>query len=183
MTSHLLNMPIFDQHLVNLMDNGNNFVAVAFAVQIVQHYLVEERNSSLITEQDLACTIDALVKIATISRNPPEGLVTLIELLRVNHDNNNMTMDGRSTAYIHSGILQVKVSRMRNSSTVIFFFFFFCHLDINVFLVRSRLANTTPIRRVCWRKPSICCENGSAFTNKRRRPKIRTKRSACSCTK
>lgn len=73
--SHMINLPMFDNHLVHSMENGTNYVAVGFAMQIVQHYLVEERNASLITEQDLSCTIEALVKIANHSRNPPEGYV------------------------------------------------------------------------------------------------------------
>ncbi|XKL59833.1 hypothetical protein PGB90_000849 [Kerria lacca] len=108
--SRLINLPMFDTHLIHSMENGANYVAVSFAMQIVQHYLVEDRNSSLITEQDLACTIDALVKLATHSRNPPEGLVTLIEILRMSHDNSS-TLERTplgATAYIHSGILQVK---------------------------------------------------------------------------
>ncbi len=75
--SHLINLPVFDAHLVHSMENGANYVAVGFAMQIVQHYLVEERNASpLVTEQDLGCTVDALLKIATHSRNPPEGYVS-----------------------------------------------------------------------------------------------------------
>lgn len=77
--SHLINLPMFDAHLVHSMENGTNYVAVSFAMQIVQHYLVEERNSSLITEQDLSCTIEALLKIAGHARNPPEGCVICLQ--------------------------------------------------------------------------------------------------------
>lgn len=71
--SHLINLPMFDAHLAHSMENGMNFVAVGFAMQIVQHYLVEERNPSLVTEQDLGCCIETLMRIAAHSRNPPDG--------------------------------------------------------------------------------------------------------------
>lgn len=71
--SHLLNLPMFDSHLASAMENGMNYVAVAFCIQIVQHYLVEERNPSLVTEQDLCHCIETLIRIVSHSRNPPEG--------------------------------------------------------------------------------------------------------------
>ena len=71
--SHLLCMPMFDSHLANAMENGMNYVAVAFCMQIVQHYLVDDRNPTVMTEQDLNCCIDTLLRIVAHSRNPPEG--------------------------------------------------------------------------------------------------------------
>lgn len=108
--SHLMNLPMFDAHLAHSMENGMNFVPVGFAMQIVQHYLVEERSQGLVSEQDLGCCIETLSRIAH-SRNAPDGLVTLIDILRSSHDGNNLTMERATsgpTSYIHSGILQVK---------------------------------------------------------------------------
>jgi CCR4-NOT transcription complex subunit 1 len=55
------------------MDNGLNYMAVAFAMQLVQLYLVDERLNSTVTESDLCHTIDMLARIATHSRQPPDG--------------------------------------------------------------------------------------------------------------
>lgn len=97
------------------MDNGNNYMAVAFAMQLVQLYLVDDRNNIYANESDLYHTTEALYRIMSHSRQPPpEGLGTLIEMLRVNQDP-SAYLGERSplgpTAHIHSGILQVRVSK------------------------------------------------------------------------
>lgn len=98
------------------MDNGNNYVAVAFAMQVVQLYLVDDRNNVYATESDLYHTTDTLVRMMSHSRQPPpEGLATLIETIRINQDPSTY-LGERSplgpTAHIHNGILQVRVSHI-----------------------------------------------------------------------
>jgi CCR4-NOT transcription complex subunit 1 len=68
-------MPQFDVHLAHAMENGQNYVAVTFSMQIVQVYLLDDRNNSVVTDNDLFHTIEVLVRIATHSRQPPEGFV------------------------------------------------------------------------------------------------------------
>ncbi|XP_034255857.1 CCR4-NOT transcription complex subunit 1 isoform X2 [Thrips palmi] len=107
--SGLVNMQQYDLHLATAMDNGLNFPVVAFAMHLVQMYLIDERLNTNVTETDLGNTIEMLARIAQHSRSPPEGLNALIELLRANHDP-NLIVDrapGGPTAHIHSGILQV----------------------------------------------------------------------------
>ncbi|XP_061382387.1 CCR4-NOT transcription complex subunit 1 isoform X1 [Danaus plexippus] len=110
--NHLINMPQYDLALAHLMDNGNNYVAVAFAMQVVQLYLVDDRNNVYATESDLYHTTDTLVRMMSHSRQPPpEGLATLIETIRINQDPSTY-LGERSplgpTAHIHNGILQVR---------------------------------------------------------------------------
>lgn len=107
--SGLVNMQQYDLHLAQAMENGLNFAVVAFAMHLVQMYLVDERLNTNVTENDLGQTIEMLARIAQHSRSPPEGLTTLIELLRTNHDPNFLVdrAPGGPTAHIHSGILQV----------------------------------------------------------------------------
>ncbi|GBP76975.1 CCR4-NOT transcription complex subunit 1 [Eumeta japonica] len=109
--NHLINWPQYDIALVHMMDNGNNYVAVAFAMQLVRVYLIEDRNNIYLSESDLCNTIEALGRVAAHSRtSPPEGLSTLIEVLRLNQDP-SLLLGERSlgpTAHIHTGILQVR---------------------------------------------------------------------------
>lgn len=104
----------YDIALSHMMDNGNNYVAVTFAMQLVQLYLVDDRNNLYVNEADLYNITETLVRIMTHPRQPPpEGLGTLIETVRVNQDP-SAYLGERSplgpTAHIHSGIMQVRVS-------------------------------------------------------------------------
>jgi CCR4-NOT transcription complex subunit 1 len=71
--SHLLNMPQLDAHVAQAMENGANYMAVAFAMQLLQLYLVEERRNAHVSESDLFNTIDMLARINMHARQPPEG--------------------------------------------------------------------------------------------------------------
>lgn len=108
--SHLVSLQQYDMHLAQSMESGLNYMAVTFAMQLVQLYLVDERMNSTVTESDLYQTIEMLARIATHSRQPPEGLPALIELLRANHDPGVLAdrAQGGPTAHIHSGILQAR---------------------------------------------------------------------------
>lgn len=56
------------------MENGLNYMAVAFAMQLVKILLVDERSVAHITEADLFHTIETLMRINAHSRgNAPEG--------------------------------------------------------------------------------------------------------------
>ncbi|XP_068619927.1 CCR4-NOT transcription complex subunit 1 isoform X4 [Battus philenor] len=110
--NHLINMPQYDLALAHLMDNGNNYVAVAFAMQLVQLYLVDDRNNIFVNESDLYHTTETLIRIMSHSRQPPpEGLATLIETLRINQDPSaylGERMPLGPTAHIHAGMSQVR---------------------------------------------------------------------------
>ncbi|KAK4872711.1 hypothetical protein RN001_014740 [Aquatica leii] len=107
----LINLPQYDLALTQLMDNGLNYLAVSFATQLVQLFLIEDRSNQLASESDFANTIELLAKIATHTRQPPEGLTNVIELLRQSHDQNIFFGDrapAGPSIHIHNGILQVR---------------------------------------------------------------------------
>lgn len=56
--NHLVNMQQYDLHLAQSMENGLNYMAVAFAMQLVKILLVDERSVAHVTEADLFHTIE-----------------------------------------------------------------------------------------------------------------------------
>lgn len=109
-SSNFANVSQYDYMLSQLIDNGNNFLAVAFAMQLVQHYFIDDRPNPLISENDFYNTIELLARLAALHR-APEGLAHLIEMLRIANDPNTMAFDRANTgptSHIHSGILQVR---------------------------------------------------------------------------
>lgn len=106
----LINVPQYDCALAQCIDSGPNYIAIAFATQLVQLYLVEDRLTQFVSESDFTNTIEMLVKIATHTRSPPDGLTSLIEMLRQNHDQVGFLGDRTANGpcvHIHNGILQV----------------------------------------------------------------------------
>ncbi|KAG8177929.1 hypothetical protein JTE90_000793 [Oedothorax gibbosus] len=79
---HLLNLQAYDLHLTQSMENGMNMMAVTFAMQLVKIYLLDERQSGLVTEADLYNTVETLARISQMPRQTPEGLAQLLDLLR-----------------------------------------------------------------------------------------------------
>lgn len=107
--SGLINIPQYDLALAQCMENGINYVAVSFAMQLLQLYLIEDRSGQFLTESDLCNTIEMLTKIQSHSRQPPEGLATILEALRQNFEQSyfgDRTPSG-PTIHLHNGILQV----------------------------------------------------------------------------
>lgn len=96
-----------------MMDSGNNYMAVAFAMQLVQLYLIDDRNNMYAQESDLFHTTEMLMRITLHSRQPPpEGLASLVEVLKLNQDPSAYLGERAPTgptAHIHSGIMQVRV--------------------------------------------------------------------------
>jgi CCR4-NOT transcription complex subunit 1 len=114
-SSNFVNMSQYDLMLASLIDNGNNYLAVAFAMQLVQTYFIDERPNPVLNDNDLMNTVELLARLATHPR-APEGLPHLIEMLRANHDPNTFLVDrsiAAPTSYIHSGILQARVSEIK----------------------------------------------------------------------
>ncbi|KAG8224063.1 hypothetical protein J437_LFUL001140 [Ladona fulva] len=71
--AHLVNLPQLDMHIAQCMENGHNFLAVMFAMKLVQLYLIDERHNNPVTETDLYNTIEMLARISAHARQPPEG--------------------------------------------------------------------------------------------------------------
>lgn len=71
----MVNISMYDMHLAMSMDNGANYVAMAYIKQFLQNYLIDNRSNSPITEHHLQATIDALNSIVLSGRPVPDGLV------------------------------------------------------------------------------------------------------------
>ncbi|KAG8039882.1 hypothetical protein G9C98_000611 [Cotesia typhae] len=111
--SHLISLPQFDMSLAQAMEAGSA-MAVAFAMQLVQVYLIDERQTTHVNESDLYNVLESLARMAH-HRATPEGisvfrLTSVMESLRANHES-GVLADRSSvgpTAHIHSGISQVR---------------------------------------------------------------------------
>lgn len=112
-SSNLVHISQYDTALAQLMDNGNNFLAVAFGMQLIQHYFVDTRPNPLVNDNDFFNSIDLLMRISAHPR-APEGLAHLIELLHLSsYDPASLVLDrvnSGATQHIHSGILQVRTN-------------------------------------------------------------------------
>ncbi|XP_072169675.1 CCR4-NOT transcription complex subunit 1-like [Diadema setosum] len=107
--THLLNLQTFDLHIATSMENGLNYTAVAFAMNVVKRFLIDEKQSNVLNEADLYNTLHVLARIATQSPSPPDGLPQLIELVRQNHDPAFLDKaPGGPTSMMHSGISQAR---------------------------------------------------------------------------
>lgn len=87
-----------------------NYSAVNFAMQLVQLYLVDDRISQVLSENDLPHTINMLISIQNLRRDAPANLGSLIEMFRYAHDPTQLTdqpANGPFT-FIHAGMLQVR---------------------------------------------------------------------------
>ncbi|KAM3828686.1 CCR4-NOT transcription complex subunit 1 isoform 1-T1 [Vipera latastei] len=105
--NHLVNMQQYDLHLAQSMENGLNYMAVAFAMQLVKILLVDERSVAHMTEADLFHTIETLMRINAHSRgNAPEGLPQLMEVVRSNYEAMIDRAHGGPNFMMHSGISQ-----------------------------------------------------------------------------
>ena len=94
--AHLLNLATFDNQLAANLEQalnptgvGSSILALNFAMQLVHVYLLEGPVSGaplVITENDLANTIEILTRINAHARQPPDGLGTILEMLRTGHE-------------------------------------------------------------------------------------------------
>ncbi|CAG9826421.1 unnamed protein product [Diabrotica balteata] len=106
----LVNVPQYDLALTQCMDNGHNYMATTFATQLLQLYIVDDRNGQLVTESDLCNTIEVLAKINSHSRPQPEGLGNIMDVLRQSEPSSFFgdRAPMGPTVHIHNGILQVR---------------------------------------------------------------------------
>ncbi|XP_050527108.1 CCR4-NOT transcription complex subunit 1-like isoform X2 [Daktulosphaira vitifoliae] len=109
----MVNISMYDMHLALSMDNGTNYVSMAYVKQFLQYYLIDNRSNSPITEIHLQATIDALNTIILSGRPVPDGLAAIIEVLRSSLTENttvdrtsNTDSNSNSSTHIQHGILQ-----------------------------------------------------------------------------
>lgn len=67
----MISLNQYDVALAQIMESGNA-MATAFAMQLVQSYLIDERQTTHVTDSDLFHTIEILARMA-LHRAPPEG--------------------------------------------------------------------------------------------------------------
>ena len=56
--SHLVTMQQYDLHLAQSMENGLNYMAVAFAMQLVQRFCIPEKQASQANEVGVCTALD-----------------------------------------------------------------------------------------------------------------------------
>ena len=107
--SGLINLVEYDKHLAASMAGGEAPMAVNFAMNVCKIYLIDDRSSAHVFESDLFGTIEVLQKIATQSPRPPEGIASLMEMIKMSSERleQNLAMAG-PTAQLHSGIQQAR---------------------------------------------------------------------------
>lgn len=88
--SGLVSMPQYDLHMAQSMENGLNYMAVAFSMQLVQRFCIDEKHeqasevrdqqysadtmaTGLSFKSDFLNTVDTLARIAQQSRQVPDG--------------------------------------------------------------------------------------------------------------
>jgi len=106
----------YDVFLAQLIDStgaGVNYVALSFAMQLIQRFCADtdKHGQQRIQQGDFCQTIDALSRIASLSRQPPEGLTALLDSVRM-HNGGDITLLDRTavgpTSMMHSGINQAR---------------------------------------------------------------------------
>ena len=107
--SSLINLYEYDKFLAAAMENGQHGSVINFAMMLVKIYLIDDRSNANIIESDLFGTIEVLSKIANHSRSPPDGLVQLVDMIKMSSERieHSLAMSG-PTAQLHSGIQQAR---------------------------------------------------------------------------
>ncbi|KAL5022887.1 hypothetical protein ScPMuIL_002042 [Solemya velum] len=107
--NQLVNIQQYDLYLMQSMDSGHNLMAIAFAMQLVQRYCIDEKHNAQFAEIEFPSTVEALTVIAARPRQSPEGLTTLIEALRQSSDFSMLDRaPGGPTSMMQSGISQAR---------------------------------------------------------------------------
>jgi len=107
--SQLVNLFDYDKFLAACLEGGSNPQVVNFAMILAKIYLIDDRSNAQLFESDLFGTIEMLVQIANNMRNPPEGLVQLVDMIKMSSERieQNLQMSG-PTSQLHSGIQQAR---------------------------------------------------------------------------
>lgn len=111
-SSHMVNVQQLDILLRDAMDNGNNYMAVTFAMQLMERLLVDDRPSHIVPESEFIGTIEMLARLPQHRHRYPEALTHMIEMLWGNHDSGNFMAERYSTGAtpFQHALPQVRVS-------------------------------------------------------------------------
>ena len=96
--SGMVNLFEYDKFLATAVGEGNHQIALAFAMHLCKMYLIDDRSNAHIIEADLFGTIEALQKIATHSPRPPDGMVHLMEMIKMSSERleQSLAMSGKA---------------------------------------------------------------------------------------
>lgn len=119
-TSNFINMEHFDLMVSRAMENGNNYLAVNFAMKLVQRYLIN-RSFPLVGEKELVNTIDMLTRIS-VHPAAPEGLLHLMEILRLNQEQSLLSAMGSGgppvAGPMSGGMLPVRAGAVHDDASL-----------------------------------------------------------------
>ena len=70
-------------------------------MHLCKMYLIDDRSNAHIIEADLFGTIEALQKIATHSPRPPDGMVHLMEMIKMSSERleQSLAMSGKNDVF------------------------------------------------------------------------------------
>jgi len=107
--SQLVNLFDYDKFLAACLEGGNNAQALNFAMILAKIYLIDDRSNAQLIESDLFGTLEMLVQISNNTRNPPDNLVQLVDMIKINCErmDHSLQMSG-PTSQLHSGIQQAR---------------------------------------------------------------------------
>lgn len=120
--SGLFNLQLYDQALAASMENGLNYSAVAFAMQLVQRLILDERGMGqssttstsgtvYVSEADFYNTIENLARLSTMQRQAPEGLPSLVDAIRQQNDGGLFASGGATGGPVTSMQMQSGISQ------------------------------------------------------------------------
>ncbi|XP_030378589.1 CCR4-NOT transcription complex subunit 1 isoform X2 [Scaptodrosophila lebanonensis] len=80
-TAHFVNLGQFDCMLRDCIDNGNNFVAISFAIALLERLIVEDRTINVVSDNEFMATVEVLGRLPQHRHRYPECIVNAIETL------------------------------------------------------------------------------------------------------
>lgn len=112
-----MNIQLFDDYLQRLIDEPRmtpSYTPLVFIMQVIQVYFIDENQNSILSESDLPLTIESLFRMCQ-SRQLPEGLLNIVDALRMKFDMNNGGNTSTDRLSICSGSSNVLTSSLVNS--------------------------------------------------------------------
>nr|XP_036218793.1 CCR4-NOT transcription complex subunit 1 isoform X1 [Bactrocera oleae] len=105
-TSHFINVPQFDLLLREAMDNGNNYMAVTFAMTLMERLLDGRTSATLETE--MTGTFEMLGRLPQNRHRYPEATTHQIDMMDAGPFGGADRYLAGATQYMHSGMQHVR---------------------------------------------------------------------------
>ncbi|KRG04047.1 uncharacterized protein Dmoj_GI19666, isoform F [Drosophila mojavensis] len=119
-TSHFVNLNQFDGMLRDCIDNGNNYMAISFAIALLERLIMEDRVINVVSDNEFMATVEVLGRLSQQRHRYPECIANAIETLwsgNLNTSDYGSFNPGEryptgASHYIHSGMHHVRSSDM-----------------------------------------------------------------------